>query len=42
MDAGLFLILLALLYVVKHIFDAILDFIKYNQPKHAKKNHQTF
>lgn len=36
MDAGLFIVLLACILSVIHIFDRILDFVIY-KPKHAKK-----
>jgi hypothetical protein len=39
MDAGLFIVLLACIVSVIHIFDKILDFIIY-KPKHIKKNNQ--
>jgi len=39
MDAGLFIIILALIATAVHIFDKISDFIIY-KPRHIKKNNQ--
>lgn len=38
MDAGLFLILVIIALILLHVFDSIMDYVKYKKPKHAKKD----
>lgn len=38
MDAGLFLIIIIAILALLYVFDKVMNYIEYKQPKHMKKD----